>query len=98
MNLGDDLNAKLDEIVRLVRIIALPRVKEFKGHIESKFLNTKERKKMYELIDGQRTMGEIAERVNVSHEAVRLFVKDLDAEKLIQIEKMRSPRIPKKLV
>lgn len=94
----DGLDAKLDEIIRLVRIIAAPRVREFQEYIEAKFLNTKERQKMYELIDGKRTMGAIATDVNVTHEAVRLFVKDLEAEKLIQIEKVGASNIPRKLI
>ena len=97
MTPSDGLDAKLDEIIRLVRIIAMPRVKELKEHIEAKFLNTKERKKMYELIDGKKTIGEIAKKVNVTHEAVRLFVRDMETEELIQIEKVRSSNIPKRL-
>ena len=98
MKPSDRTNDKLDELIRLMRIITGPKIKEFNEYIEEKFLNTKERKKMYELIDGETNIKEIAKKVTVSSEAVRVFVRDLEAAGLIQLEKVGSFNIPKRLV
>lgn len=88
---------KLDEIIRLLSVIAQPMKREFTEYLTSKFLSTDDRKKMYDLIDGKRTIGEIAKSVKVTHEAVRSFVNELATENLIIIEKVEGSNIPKKL-
>ena len=56
-----------------------------------------QRKKMYDLFDGTKSLKEIGEEVNTSSEAVRLFAVSLEKAGLIEYVSNTKAKCPKRL-
>ena len=78
--MNDDENTELlKEAVRLLRIIARPQLNELKERFESTMLTSEKRRQMWEEMDGSRSLADIAKKVGVSAEAVRVFSSEIEA-------------------
>lgn len=95
--LDKKLLSKLDEIIRLLRPISYAKSSEVAKMLEEQFLTTAQRKRMYELFDGDHTQQQIADQVGVTSEAVRLLIADLEPRGLIEIVKKGKFKVPKKI-
>lgn len=80
----DDLLREIKEIRKLLTIIAQDKLSDFNASIEEKYLKSPQRKQMYELMDGEHSLKDIASAVNVSSEAVRQFCVLLEQNQLIE--------------
>lgn len=97
-----DNNEKiLNELVairKLLTILSQDKITAFNESIKSKYLTTDQRQKMYDLFDGTKSLKEIAEEVNVSSEAVRLFAVSLEKDGLIEYININAKlKYPKRL-
>lgn len=63
---------------------------------QSEFLNTEQRRKIYEAIDGDKDSQAIADEANASLRAVQLLIKELTEKDLVDIEKRGRFLIPRK--
>lgn len=75
---GDETNGLLREVVYLLRIIARPELTQLRDRFESSLLTSQKRRRMWDEMDGSRTLADIAKVAGTSSEAVRLFVKDIE--------------------
>ncbi len=87
-----ELTEKIDELIGLVKVIGEDKIKL------NDIANTIQRKKMFRLMTGERSLQDIANAVGVSTEAVRLFVNELDKEGFIFIKKVGKTFYPTKLI
>lgn len=81
----------LEEAVRLLRVIATPQIREMEERFEASLLTSDKRNEMWSLMDGTRSLAEIAADVAVSREAVRLFVREAEDSFPQMIEVVDSP-------
>lgn len=83
---------KVNEFLALLSIKPMLRVLEKLK--EKRILTTKERIKMFILIDGERSSLDIAEKVGVSNRAAQLFISDLVEQGLVNQRKKGRALIP----
>ena len=74
----DETNELLREIVNLLRIVARPQVAELRERFKAAMLSSAKRQQMWDAMDGNKTLADIAREVGTSAEAVRLFVRDVE--------------------
>ena len=74
----DETNELLREVVYLLRIIARPELTQLRDRFEASLLTSQKRRRMWDEMDGSRTLADIAKVAGTSSEAVRLFVKDIE--------------------
>jgi len=67
----------LREVVHLLRILARPQLVELRDRFQASLLTSPKRHRMWEAMDGSRTLADIAREAGTSGEAVRLFVRDI---------------------
>ena len=78
--MSDDEHTEiLREAVRLLKIIARPQLNELRERFETAMLTSAKRKEMWELMDGKRSLTDIAKKVGVSNEAVRKLASEIEA-------------------
>ena len=75
----------LNELTKIRQLLLILVEDALKKKLE-KVATTKERKKMWSLLDGTLSTEEIAKRVNVTVRAVQIFVKELKEMDLVIIE------------
>jgi len=83
---------KMDELIQLVKVIGEEKIKL------NEIANTIQRKKMFRLMTGDRSLQDIAQNVGVSAEAVRLFANELDKEGFVFIKRVGKKFYPVKLI
>lgn len=90
----------LKRIDRHLFVLAEEKLGELRERVETQYLTTPARRKMWELIDGDRNIAGIAKEAGVSNEAVRLFLNDLTSGSQPIVEWVDSSRgrIPNRLV
>ncbi len=90
----------LKRIERYLFILAEEKLGELRKRVGTQYLTTPARRKMWELIDGDRNIADIAKEAGVSNEAVRLFLNDLTSGSQPIVEWINSSRgrIPERLV
>ena len=81
----------LNELTKIRQLLLILVEDALKKKLE-KVATTKERKKMWSLLDGTLSTEEIAKRVNVTVRAVQIFVKELKEMDLVIIEKRGYPK------
>ena len=81
----------LKEAVRLLRVIATPQIREMEERFEAALLTSKKRSEMWALMNGTRTLADIASEVGVSREAVRLFLREAEDSFPLLIETVEGP-------
>jgi DNA-binding transcriptional ArsR family regulator len=89
-----NLGKKLDQIIALLRIIAKRNIDDLKMTI----LSTRKKEQIFEMCDGTHDIGEIATKVGVSGEYVRLTIKELEEAGFIILEQKGGKRYPVRMV
>lgn len=88
-----DVMKKLDEITTLLRALAFNRLEEAKKRL----LSSEVRKKIYNFMNGKRSVQDIARIVHTTDRNVQMFVDTLENAGLIEVIKVGKTRYPKKL-
>ena len=70
----------LGEVVKLLRVIARPQIAELEERFSASMLTSDRRKAMWERMDGTRSLAGIATEVGTSAEAVRQFLREIEAK------------------
>lgn len=98
MSTEEQILNELIEIRKLLTIFAQDKLDEFNEKIRVRYLTTPERRQMYDLFDGEKTLKEIASEIKVSHEAVRKFTVVLEQDGLITyVRPDAKSKCPKRL-
>ena len=89
----------LGSIDRHLKLLASERLAELRAEVDATFLTTASRRKMWDEIDGEKSTSEIGRAADVTAEAARLFLKELEQSPYPIIEWISTPRarIPKRL-
>ena len=82
--INEQILEELIMIRKLLTILSQDKLADFNEQIKNRYLTTEQRKKMYDLFDGTKSLKEIGEEVNTSSEAVRLFAVSLEKAGLIE--------------
>lgn len=85
-----EINDKLEAIRKLLIVQNIAFRKEINKILNEEFLTTDKRKQMYRLFNGNNSIGDIAKRLDVTHENVRLLVDDLEKVGAIEIIKKKG--------
>lgn len=95
----EEIRDELKEIRQLLQIQNVVHISRVKEIIEHDHLTTDNRRKMYDLFDGKHNMKDIAKKVSVSEEAVRLFLEELAKVGAIRIfKKLGRTKYPIRIV
>ena len=96
---SDEKQEILRELRRIASYLALlaeDKIKEKRSAFEAKI--TTKRKQMWNLMDGTKNISCIANKVDVSQEAVRIFVIELEREGLVEVQAEGRGRYPRRLI
>lgn len=90
----------LKRIDRHLFVLAEEKLGGLRQRVETQYLTTDTRRRMWDLIDGDRNIADIAKETEVSREAVRLFLTELASGPQPIVEWINSSRgrIPERLV
>jgi len=89
-----ELGKKLDQIIALLKIMARKDIESSKRSI----LSTLKKEQIFNLCDGSTEMSEIAKKVGVSGEYVRLTIKELEDAGFVTIKQSGNKRYPLKVI
>lgn len=95
--INEQILEELIMIRKLLTILSQDKLADFNEQIKNRYLTTEQRKKMYDLFDGTKSLKEIGEEVNTSSEAVRLFAVSLEKAGLIENVSNTKAKCPKRL-
>ena len=95
--INEQILEELIMIRKLLTILSQDKLADFNEQIKNRYLTTEQRKKMYDLFDGTKSLKEIGEEVNTSSEAVRLFAVSLEKAGLIEYVSNTKANCPKRL-
>lgn len=95
--INEQILEELIMIRKLLTILSQDKLADFNEQIKNRYLTTEQRKKMYDLFDGTKSLKEIGEEVNTSSEAVRLFAVSLEKAGLIEYVSNAKAKCPKRL-
>ena len=95
--INEQILEELIMIRKLLTILSQDKLEDFNEQIKNRYLTTEQRKKMYDLFDGTKSLKEIGEEVNTSSEAVRLFAVSLEKAGLIEYVSNTKAKCPKRL-
>ena len=87
---NDDVAPLLREAVWLLRVIARPQMTELRERFGAAMLASPKRRKMWEYMDGKRSLSDIGRKVGTSAEAVRVFLVDVEEKWPDAVEVNRS--------
>lgn len=90
--------SELKKISSYLALLAGEKIAEKRSTLEREHLTTPQRRQMWELMDGTRNLTDIANEVGLSSEAVRLLVRDLEREQLVEIRVEGRTRYPRRLL
>ena len=93
--INEQILEELIMIRKLLTILSQDKLADFNEQIKNRYLTTEQRKKMYDLFDGTKSLKEIGEEVNTSSEAVRLFAVSLEKAGLIEYVSNTKAKCPK---
>ncbi len=85
-----EINDKLEAIRKLLMVQNIAFRKEINKILDEEFITTDKKKEMYKLFNGNNSIGDIAKRLDVTHETVRLLVDDLEKLGAIEIIKKKG--------
>ena len=95
--INEQILEELIMIRKLLTILSQDKLADFNEQIKNRYLTTEQRKKMYDLFDGTKSLKEIGEEVNTSSEAVRLFAVSLEKAGLIEYVSNTKAKCPIRL-
>jgi len=94
-----EINDKLEAIRKLLIVQNIAFRKEINKILNEEFLTTDTRKKIYNMFNGNNSIGDIAKKIGVTHESVRLLVDDLERVGAIEIIKKKGKtKYPLKII
>lgn len=94
-----EINNKLEAIRKLLMVQNIASRNETNKIITEEFLTTDKRKKIYNMFNGNNSIGDIAKKIGVTHESVRLLVDDLENIGAIEIlKKSGKTKYPLKII
>jgi hypothetical protein len=79
MSLDEKGSELMVEAVRLLRIIARPQIQEMTSQFHQSLLTSPKRRAMWVAFDGTKGFAEVAKEAQVTPEAVRQFVREIEA-------------------
>ena len=88
----------LEKILEELSLLSVSIKAESLCSFNSEFLNTDNRKKMYELFDGVNDAKSISEQIGCTKRGVNMFIQDLISKDLINFHKNGNSIIPEKSV
>jgi len=89
-----ELGRKLDQVIALLKIIARKDIESLKHSV----LSTQRKEQIFELCDGSIETSEIAKKIGVSGEYVRLTIKELEDAGFIVVKQSGVKRYPLKMI
>jgi|SRR2546427_1020093 len=99
------MNAESDEKIEIlreirdgVRLIAAAMAEPLRKRVESEFLTSDQRKRMYQEFNGAQSYEDVARKVKVTAEAVRVFAVALEQAGLLVLAKQGSKTCPKRIL
>jgi hypothetical protein len=95
---ADDTNSLLREIRDNLKLIAAAMAEPLRKRLSEEFLTSPQRQKMYKEFDGEHTYEQVAKKVGVTHEAVRMLAVTLQHEGFLAIEKKDAKSFPRRLL
>lgn len=98
--MDEDVIELLREAVWLLRMIAKPQITELRERFSSGMLASAKRRKMWEQMDGSRSLSDIGRKVGTSAEAVRQFLAEVEAKwpELVEVNKSGGATFPRRLI
>jgi len=94
-----EINDKLEAIRKILFIQNIAHRREIIKVLNEEFLTTDKRKQMYKLFNGNNSIGDIAKKIGVTNESVRLLVDDLEKVEAIEIIKKKGKtKYPLKII
>ena len=94
-----EINDKLEAIRKILFIQNIAHRREIIKVLNEEFLTTDTRKKIYNMFNGNNSIGDIAKKIGVTHESVRLLVDDLENIGAIEIlKKSGKTKYPLKII
>ena len=94
-----EINDKLEAIRKILLIQNVGHRREIIKVLNEEFLTTDTRKKIYNMFNGNNSIGDIAKKIGVTHESVRLPVDDLENIGAIEIlKKSGKTKYPLKII
>jgi len=96
----EDVTELLREAVRLLHIMARPQIIELRERFSSAMLASAKRRKMWDLMDGNRSLTDIGRKVGTTAEAVRQFLAEVEARwpELVEVKKSGAGAFPRRLI
>ena len=95
--MNDDILTELRKISGYLELLSLNSVSELITILKNAgILNTRRRVDMFLLIDGNRTIPEIAKEVGVSERGAQLFIKELAKRQIVNTDKKGRAYVPVK--
>lgn len=96
-NFDQEILTELVQIRRLLTILTQDKLEEFQASIQKKYLTTDQRRKMYDLFDGENSYKAIADNISFTSEGVRKFALLLEQAGLVEHVQVGKTRNPKRL-
>ncbi len=94
-----EINDKLEAIRKILFIQNIAHRREIIKYLNEEFLTTDTRKKIYNMFDGKNSIGDIAKKIGITHESVRLLVDQLENIGAIEIlKKSGKTKYPLKII
>lgn len=94
----NNVEVLLEKILEELSLLSVSIKSEALSCFYSEFLNTENRKKMYELFNGENDAKSISEQIGCTPRAVRMFIQNLIEKDLINFHKDGNAIIPEKSV
>ena len=96
----EEVTELLREAVRLLRIMARPQMTELRERFSTSMLASAKRRKMWEHMDGNRSLTDIGRKVGTSTEAVRQFLAEVEAKwpGVVEVNKSGAGTFPRRLI
>ncbi len=94
-----EINNKLEAIRKILFIQNIAHRREVIKVLNEEFLTTDTRRKIYNMFNGNNSIGDIAKKIGVTHESVRSLVDDLEKVGAIEIIKKKGKtKYPLKII
>jgi len=95
----EEISHQTEDIKKMLAIQNIVFRKQALTTINEEYLTTDKRKKIFALFDGKQSTKDIASKVKVSEEAVRIIIEELEKIGAIEIVKKKGKtKYPKKLI
>lgn len=94
MDNNEKILESLDEIKALLKILARTELEKIKHSV----ISTKNKEMIYELCTGKNEMGEIAKKIKISAEAVRLTIRDFESIGLVITKRSGTKFYPRNVL